>query len=71
MDIILQVDLKDLDLNETIGGYYEDDDSYVRGGSTVAGAVVGKLVEHEPDACPDCGDDAWSHEASADTGPED
>jgi hypothetical protein len=45
MDIVLNVDLKDLDLNETIGGYYEEDGGDVRGGSTVAGAVVAKLVE--------------------------
>ena len=44
MDIIVQVDLKDLDLDEKIGGYYDEDGDFV-GGKTVAGAVIAKLVE--------------------------
>ena len=44
MDIVLQVNIDDLDLNEKIGGYYDEDGDYV-GSKTVAGAVIAKLVE--------------------------
>lgn len=43
MDIIVQVDLKDLDLAEEISAYY-DEDGDRRGGKTLAEAVVAALV---------------------------
>lgn len=44
MEMILQVDVKDLDLDEAIGGYYDEDGDLV-GAKTVGSAVIAKLVE--------------------------
>lgn len=43
MDIVLNINIDDLDLNEKIGGYYDEDGDFV-GGKTVAAAVVAALV---------------------------
>jgi len=43
MDIIVQVDLKDLDLTEQISAYYDEDGDRC-GGKTLAEAVVASLV---------------------------
>lgn len=44
MDIVLNVDASQIDLNEKVGGYYDEDGDRV-GGKTVVEAVVGKLVD--------------------------
>lgn len=43
MDIIVQVDLKDLDLTEEISAYYDEDGDRC-GGKTIAEAVIASLV---------------------------
>jgi len=43
MDIVLNIDAKDLDLAEKIGAYYDEDGDLI-GGKSVADAVVSKLV---------------------------
>lgn len=43
MDIVLNIDIKDIDLTEKIGAYYDEDGDLI-GGKSVADAVVAKLV---------------------------